>query len=339
MKIAYDKTDEKSVLKYASKLENKNVRWFLERGQVDESGYSVKSTNKGRFGLYLEEVYFGIKNNNRKEPDFVEIGMELKVAPLRKNSRGYSSKERMVLGKLDFQDALDNGFMCFERKGSRILIVFYEWAKDTDNRDYKVRKVVDWTPSPEELRIIKEDWDIIQGRIAKGEAHLLSERHTRILSACTKGVDGSVLVDQPVKGSPKAKPRALSLKAGFMTTVFRDHAGVSGKVYKGQVDYESVMTHGWDKDTSFDDYVIAHFQPFIGKTCEEIESALNLKLNRTTDKGYYSKIALGIMGVTHGKKVKEFVQAEIEMKTVRITHTGMPKEDTSFPTFDLDFDS
>ena len=50
-----------------------------------------------------------------------------------------------------------------------------------------IKLVDDWKFSEEDLKIIKHDWNLINGKILKGKAHELSEGDTFYLGACTKG--------------------------------------------------------------------------------------------------------------------------------------------------------
>ena len=60
------------------------------------------------------------------------------------------SKERLVLGEINYMEVPKLGFKVFSHKNSHILMVFYRWLPDCNIYDYEFIKVIDWKPSPEE---------------------------------------------------------------------------------------------------------------------------------------------------------------------------------------------
>ena len=331
--LPYDSSDIDSILHYAGKLTGKTLDELVSGGEI----IIGDTHSKGKFGQYVEQGFFHIRNNNLHEPDFKEVGMELKVAPMKGKLGKLTSKERMVLGIINYDEVPSKGFDIFLEKGSHILIVFFHWIEDTDIRQYRVLKVVDWKPTNEELRLILEDWKIIEGYIMRGEAHLLSERQTRFLAANTKGEGhGKNLRSQPCSDI-LAKQRSLSLKSPFMTTLYRTHPDVNEMFIEPPLmvddeDSDTIFKGVWSEDQTFEEYVLARFDRFVGKSCLEIEETLNLDLN-SSSKQYYYTLTLAMLDV-HGKKhVREFDEAGIRIKTVRIKLNSKPKESMSFPAF------
>ncbi len=321
----YDKSDLKSILFHASKLTDKTLRDFISNGDEIIGG----TNTKGRFGQIVESGYFQIENNSSPLPDFQDAGIELKVTPIKKIDSGLVSKERLILGIINYDDVPKRHFNIFLDKDSHILIVFYLWSEDTDIYDYRFLKVVDWRPTEEELRIIREDWDVIEGYVMRGEAHLLSERHTKYLAACTKGTGhGKDLRTQPFS-SELAKQRALSFKASFMTDLFHSHPDINDVLSIDDSDSKAIAEN-WSEKVTFEDYVIGLYQPFVGRTCAEIESMLRIELN-SDSKQYYYTLSLAMAGVLGKKHIREFEQAGILVKTIRIKTDGKSKESMSFP--------
>lgn len=96
----YDRTNKESIEQYARKLLNRKLSDFTENDKF------TNKKSKGRLGQSIEEEYFGYEVNSRKEADFNEAGVELKVCPLKqvnvktsaktlREKLGYSAKERM----------------------------------------------------------------------------------------------------------------------------------------------------------------------------------------------------------------------------------------------------
>ena len=325
----YDKSDLDSILAKASRLVGRTLNDFIATDEVVLGG----THSKGLFGQIVESAYFLIDNNNLPLPDFQEVGLELKVTPIKKNRTGYVSKERLILTIINYDEVPTRGFRIFLDKDSHILIIFYLWKAEQNIFDYKFLKVVDWEPTPEELHMIREDWDVIEGYVMRGEAHHLSGRHTKYLEACTKGAGhGKDDRSQPFSDIP-AKQRALAFKASFMTNLYHTYEGI-GRNY-GSDDSESIIHGDWSEKETFEAHITDYFKPYIGKTCAEIENALHLDLNPDS-KQYYSTLALAMAGVKHKKRVREFEMAGIMMKTIRVRVDGKPKESMSFPAIVFD---
>lgn len=328
----YDDKDVESILDYAGRLTGRTLGEMI-LDDIVELDIQGDLHSKGYFGQVLESEYFLIENNNLPEPDFGEVGIELKSAPLKEVAgKGLVSKERMVLGVIDYNEVPEKGFGTFLDKNSRILMVFFKWEKGESIFDYVIEKVVDWLPTAEELRVIREDWNVIERFIMEGRAELLSERHTEFLAACRKGA-GNDRDSRPQPFSDAMAPqRALSFKASFVTEIYRSHEDVNYRHSHDNTDDggDSVL-RSWKDGVSFEQHVLDHFSRFEGMTCGSIEDSLGEKLNEGS-KSYYSTLALRMLGV-EGKRVKEFDQAGIKMKTIRLKQNGKPKESMSFPAF------
>lgn len=329
--LPYDWNDKDSILRYAAHLSNRTLRDFVEYGQIIIGG----TRTKGFFGQILETDYFHLTNNSQPVPDFDAVGMELKSTPIKETSHGLVPKERLVLCIIDFNEVPEKGFDLFLDKNSHILIIFYLWKEGQDVYDYRILKVVDWKPSESDLRIIKEDWDVIEGYILRGEAHLLSERHTKFLAACTKGAGhGADMRTQPFSDVP-AKQRALSFKPAYMASIFNTWPDINELLIdevSNEEEDDSIFSRPWDEGTGFEEYVLDFFDEFVGLTCEQIEIRLCLDLNENS-KQYYHSLVMAMLGMGNSESVREFDQADIKVKTIRIRQDWKPKESMSFPAF------
>ena len=117
--LPYDDGDARPILGYAAKLTGHTLKDLL--GQ--ESGFIGGKDTKGYFGQLVEKGYFMIDNNSRPVPDFDKVGIELKVTPLKALKKGLTSKERLVLGIIDYNEVPSKRFRIFSDKNSHLLIV------------------------------------------------------------------------------------------------------------------------------------------------------------------------------------------------------------------------
>lgn len=328
----YDDGNKLSILQYARHLTGRTLR---ELGvDVTREGQGVHA--KGLFGQVLETGYFDIENNSSPEPDFVKVGLELKTSPIIERAGRQVSKERLVLSIINYLDVPKKGWEgIFLHKDKNLLLIFFLWEQNVDFYDYRILKTVDWTYPEADLRIIYEDWQIIEKMITEGRADELSERQTRYLAACPKGVGhNGDMRPQPFSNKP-AKQRALSLKSSYMTRVYCESTDVGDVLGPTDViDIQPIVAINWDVSMTFEQYVVSRFSQFIGRTCDEIQRMLGIEDMSQQSKSYYAMMACRMMGV-RTKRVEEFEKASIKMKIIRLRVNGNSKESMSFPAFDF----
>ena len=181
--------------------------------------------NKGGLGGFVEENIFYYSANSDDNPDFIDAGIELKVTPIKKNQDGsISSKERLVLNMINYKSEAEKDFKTssFYRKNRRLLIWFYLYSIGLSPSNFEITDyyLLEFENSLQ-YKVIERDWHIIHDKILRGKAHEISESDTEFLAACTKGANSRILVEQ-YNSSIKAKPRAYSFKAFFMTYIYRN---------------------------------------------------------------------------------------------------------------------
>ncbi|MCG8893964.1 DNA mismatch repair protein [Tenacibaculum finnmarkense] len=322
----FDSSSVKSIVSYAQKLKNYTLREKCGQ-EIENHGYN----GKGNFGQLLEKFYFGYEPNSKAEPDFIEVGMELKSSPLKTLKNGeIRSKERLVLNIINYLKVHEEEFedSSFWKKNAHLLLIFYLHDKEKDLLDYLIKLVDDWQYPDEDLLMIKRDWEIINQKIRDGKAHELSEGDTFYLGACTKGSTAlKSLRNQPFN-ELKAKQRAYSLKQGYVNhiiaSISKKETEVYGKILTPKIKFK--------KSLSIEEIVISKFEPFYGKTPLEIEKNFNLKLNKKA-KSYFANLTKAILGIGLNKKIEEFEKADVQVKTVRLKENNLPDQHISFPIF------
>ena len=151
----YDKTSSDSIIQYTKLLKGKTLKESCGL-EIEKHGYK----GKGNFGQILEKFYFGYEPNSNAEPDFKEVGMELKSSPLKTLKNGeFRSKERLVLNIINYLEVHKEDFetSSFWKKNAHLLLVFYLHDRDLDLLDYIIKLVDGWQYPNEDLKIIKRD--------------------------------------------------------------------------------------------------------------------------------------------------------------------------------------
>lgn len=327
----FDLTNEEALEAYAKQLEGMTFREVLDLGIAPE-GVSREYNNKrykGGMGTLIEERFFGYKANNDQEADFSEAGVELKASCLDKKKDGdYSAGERLVLTMIPLDRPIEDNFYSSHvwNKSEKILLVYYERNRNIDAYDQVIKYVKIITPSDEDLKIIREDYNKIVSLVKAGRAQDLSEGMTSYLGACTKGSsEAKSWVTQYYPPHAPAKKRAFCFKRSYMDYIL--HSQIMGTVSPA----DSIVkdTNVLDKMT-FNQYVLSLIRPHIGKSDEELCKMLEIPY--TGIKAQWSQIVYALLGV-RGDTAQEFEKANISVRTVRVEERGKIVESISLDTF------
>jgi hypothetical protein len=121
MSYGYSRHSLSSILEYAIKLKGTTLRNACNLDVVNNT-----YTGKGNFGQILEKYYFNYEPNSVSEPDFHEIGLELKTSPLKKGTKNHlSAKERLVLSIINYFEIVNQDFYTssFFKKNNHLLLL------------------------------------------------------------------------------------------------------------------------------------------------------------------------------------------------------------------------
>lgn len=299
--------------------------------EFDVNNRLASKGNKGGIGQIIEEGLFGYAINSTSEADFGDLGVELKATPVKQNkNKSFAAKERLVLNIINYIKEVNYTFetSSFWRKNETILMMFYFWDKELDRGDYRILKSILYTYPEDDLEIIKNDWEIIVGKIRAGKAEELSEGDTMYLGACTKGANKNSLRQQPFSDVP-AMQRAFSLKTSYMTTLVRKY-----------IKQENIVSFASKEELakkSLETILQERFAPYVGLDMREISQKINYEIN-PKNKSTIANMISRILGITGTKldNIEEFSKANIQFKTIRLEPNNMPKEHMSFENVDFD---
>ena len=195
--------NEDELMDYAKKLEGLRFSEISSLiGKLDESH---RKHTKGVAAKVIETDYFGIPSNSSEAPDFENLGIELKVSPLRyiERLKLYTTKERNVLKMVDYNEIADNKEWTqtkVQKKLNRVLFVLYVHDKTLNAWDWKVVKVLIWSPSNQQNKLIQKDYSIMRQNVLAGN-NLREGDHT-FFATCPKH-GGGYLKHRPLE-SPRS---------------------------------------------------------------------------------------------------------------------------------------
>ena len=325
--------DKEELLKYAQKLENSSIILAITNteGHYGQTFSEMPTlyAGKGNFGDYLEERYFGKKNDTKSKADFEEIGVELKTVPLKTLENGeVRVKERIVLNKFRYVDIVKETFSTshFLAKDSVLLLVFYFHDNSIPLEDKKIDIVDLWEVLKHDINQIQQDWETIVNKIREGKAHELSEGDTLYLGACTKGANRASSMQTQPFSKILAPGRALCFKNSYANMIYRvlkEERERRAKILATSI-YEGESC--WKP---LEDRIHELVDKYVGKSGQTLYQLFNKKYN-PLDKSRYASISREMLGFLKNKPYYEFEAADIQVKTIRIEKNRSIKESMSF---------
>jgi DNA mismatch repair protein MutH len=174
---------------------------------------------KGKVGTLLEQA-LGASGGSQATWDFPELRVELKTVPV--DARGVPRESTFVCTvSLIDADRAEWDTSWVKAKLGRVLWVPVVTHEDGARFIGAARL---WSPSPDQLRVLHEDFDEIMGRIGMGGIELLSARVGRWLQLRPKAADGSVRTSAPGIDGDRLEtvPRGFYLRARFTGAILSD---------------------------------------------------------------------------------------------------------------------
>ena len=333
--LPYDDSSLQDIFKYSNELNGLKFKDVLSNAfEGDLLSEKIEEYNnprrKGGLGNLLEEHYFLYSINNESVPDFNKVGMELKVTPYERTSKGIRAGERLVITMIPNDCPIEKEFKGshLESKIKLMLIIWYLRVKHQPRTEHRIDYISLYDLYSEtlkkDLEIILEDYKIITEKIISGNAHTLSEGDTRYLGACTKGSTAEKsLQPQYYNDTIPAKRRAFSLKQSYMSFVLNNY------VHIGVMNYDSIfdekdLVHG-----DFDKKVLEKINKFVGFSENYLYDEFEIDTT-TKSKQINRTLVYRMLGVCT-ENAEEFEKANIILKTIRVKKNGLPRESMSFP--------
>ena len=110
---------KEELMSQAKLLLGKSFAELYDSEEIKKVLKNKKLTDKGNLGKLVEEIHYGIKNNNNSEPDVKNLGIEIKTNPLKRNAKlkreEITPKEPIKLGKINYDNiCMDKIQMLFD---------------------------------------------------------------------------------------------------------------------------------------------------------------------------------------------------------------------------------
>lgn len=177
--------------------------------------------NKGWIGILLEAA-LGATASSRAEPDFPQLGVELKTLPI--DAQGLTKQSTFVAtAPLDGSLARTWQDSWVRKKLSRVL--WMPIVGDEAPGDRIVGTPLLWTPDAEEEAQLRADWEELTDLIGTGQVWQLNARRGKVLQIRPKAARGDALtwtLDEEGE-EVRENPRGFYLRQRFTRALLAKH--------------------------------------------------------------------------------------------------------------------
>ena len=182
--------------------------------------------DKGWSGLLLEHV-LGATAGSKPEPDFPELGIELKTIPINMQGKPLETTFVAVAPLIGLVGTTWQSSHV-KHKLARVLWVPIVAERQIPVKDRIVATPFIWSPSAEEEALLANDWQELTDMIVLGEVENISGKHGQIMQLRPKAANSKVKTDAFDKhGRPfKTLPRGFYLKIPFTQSLIKKHLRV-----------------------------------------------------------------------------------------------------------------
>ena len=177
------------------------------------------NSNKGWSGEIIEH-YLGANAGSSPEPDFRNIGVELKTLPIAKNGKPKESTFVCTVSLLpEDNSSWDNSLV--KRKLSRVLWVPVEADTAIPLAHRRIGNAFLWSPSPAQEKILHQDWDELMNMVMMGQLEQITARYGKYLQIRPKAQNArSLRMGINAEGDiVKTLPRGFYLRTSFTATI------------------------------------------------------------------------------------------------------------------------
>lgn len=178
--------------------------------------------NKGWAGQLLE-AWLGASAASLPEPDFPDLGIELKTLPVDASGQPLESTYVCTVPLTDHSGRWEESPV--HRKLARVLWIPLLSVRGQDPGARRIGHALLWQPTPEQMAVLRADWEELMEQIGTGELERISARQGQYLQirpkaanarALTLGYDSNGDVMQTL-------PRGFYLRPAFTAAILKSH--------------------------------------------------------------------------------------------------------------------
>ena len=178
---------------------------------------------KGWTGLLLEQV-LGATAGSKPEPDFPDLGIELKTLPIDRNGKPLETTFVCVAPLTGLAGSTWQTSH-LRNKMAKVLWIPIIAEREIPVTDRMVCTPFLWSPSPQEEALLAADWQELTDMIVLGEVENIAGRHGQVLQLRPKAANSQAKTKAFDKhGRPfMTLPRGFYLKRHFTHDLLKQH--------------------------------------------------------------------------------------------------------------------
>ncbi|MBZ7626595.1 DNA mismatch repair endonuclease MutH [Klebsiella michiganensis] len=185
--------------------------------------------DKGWIGILLE-IWLGASAGSKPEQDFAALGVELKTIPIDSSGRPLETTF-VCVAPLTGNSGVTWESSHVRHKLKRVLWVPVEGDRAIPLAERRVGAPLLWSPSEEEDRQLRMDWEELMDLIVLGQVERITARHGEVLQLRPKAANSKALTEAVgARGEPiLTLPRGFYLKKNFTAALLASHFLLSSK--------------------------------------------------------------------------------------------------------------
>ena len=184
--------------------------------------------DKGWIGILLE-IWLS-SGGSKPEQDFAALGVELKTIPIDSSGRPLETTF-VCVAPLTGNSGVTWESSHVRHKLKRVLWVPVEGDRAIPLAERRVGAPLLWSPSEEEDRQLRLDWEELMDLIVLGQVERITARHGEVLQLRPKAANSKALTEAVgARGEPiLTLPRGFYLKKNFTAALLARHFLLSSK--------------------------------------------------------------------------------------------------------------
>ena len=178
---------------------------------------------KGWAGQLMER-YLGANAASQPEPDFMSLGIELKTIPVNRHGRARESTF-VCMAPMTVEPGLCWSDSTVRHKLNRVLWVPIEADPGIMPSNSRTGNAFLWSPSPEQARILEQDWQELVEMLCFGEYDKVSAKHGKYLQIRPKAASSASLVRATLADGETGLtlPRGFYLRTRFTNLLLEEY--------------------------------------------------------------------------------------------------------------------
>ncbi len=173
----------------------------------------------------LIEFYLGATASSLPEPDFQNLGIELKTIPI--NERG-NPRESTYVCMVPLDSNIDSSWQTsvLRLKLKRVLWVPVEASTKIELGQRRIGRPFLWSPTTEQETVLRNDWQELMDLVKMGEISKLNSGLGTHLQVRPKAANASVLTATTTESGEYSQtlPRGFYLRPRFTSSLLASHA-------------------------------------------------------------------------------------------------------------------